>query len=253
MPADLDQLSQALRRQWGLIHTWIEPLGSDLFGMADSPSALPQWSNRDLVAHLGRAMQALTVCTPSPTGTNPLKLAEYLGLAQHAAPAITDITQALAQDLGEDLIPGVDRLARESFAQLDLLIAEAGKIPGVSDAADLVVQARRAPVTLRTMVVSRLIELVVHADDLVHSLDHVVDARGSANPIDPESLALVADELLSIVITRGGWSLTVADPQLWVRLAAGRTPYDVDDLALALEPEYTSEGVPDLGLMMPLL
>lgn len=253
MSVDFDQLSAALRRQWTLIHDWLAPLGPNLLGMAEQPSVLPDWSNRDLVAHLGRVMQALTVCTTAPGGTNPIKLAEYLGLAHDASSAITEVTHALAQDLGDDPLPGISRLAREAFTHLDELVVESDKISGVSDAGDLVVHARRAPVTLRTMVVSRLIELVVHGDDLVRSLGSVVDVRGSANPVDSEALDIVADELLDIVITRGGWSLSVASPTLWVRLATGRIPYDVDELAVALEPNYTSEGVPDLGLMLPIL
>jgi len=54
-------------------------------------------------------------------------------------------------------------------------------------------------------------------------------------------------------VARGGWDLEVSDPRRWVRLAAGRQPYDVDELAIALHARYTSDAVPDLGRMLPLL
>ena len=54
-------------------------------------------------------------------------------------------------------------------------------------------------------------------------------------------------------MARGGWSLEIADARLWVRLATGRQAYDVDQLAVALHPRYTSDGVPDLGRMLPIL
>jgi len=73
------------------------------------------------------------------------------------------------------------------------------------------------------------------------------------DPVDPGALALVAEVLLDVVVARGGWSLEVADARTWVRLAAGRVPYDVDVLAEALHPQYTSDAVPDLGRMLPVL
>ena len=109
------------------------------------------------------------------------------------------------------------------------------------------VQARRGPVLLSTMTVSRVLELVVHADDLARSVPRGVD------PVEPGALQLVADALLRVVVARGGWDLEVSDPRRWVRLAAGRQPYDLDELAIALHARYTSDAVPDLGRMLPLL
>jgi hypothetical protein len=98
-----------------------------------------------------------------------------------------------------------------------------------------------------------VLELVVHADDLGRSVQRARGAGPGQDPVDPGALRLVADALLDIVVARGGWSLEVDDARRWVRLAAGRTPYDVDELARALRPEHTSEAVPDLGRMLPLL
>ena len=103
------------------------------------------------------------------------------------------------------------------------------------------------------MTVSRVIELVVHADDLSASVRRVPGAGAGPDPVDPQALDLVAHELLAIVVARGGWDLEVRDARVWTRLAAGRAPYDVDVLAEALSPRWTGDSVPDLGRMLPLL
>ena len=90
----------------------------------------------------------------------------------------------------------------------------------------------------------------------VHGLEgtrELVDVVGDAAAREPQPQARVAAELLHVVVSRGGWALEVRDPRLWLRLACGRVPYDVDELARALEPVHTSEAVPDLGRMLPLL
>ncbi len=233
MPTDLSTATDALHRQWDLLRGWIDDLDPDV---GDRGSVLGGWNVAELIAHLGRAMEALAVVEAAPEGTVPLTLAEYLGTYAGRAAQISEVTRQLATEIAHDPLGEVDRRAAQAFRRIDEL--------GV----DQVVQARRGPVRLTEMVVSRVIELVVHADDLARSLPHVV-----AQPVDRGALDLVAQALLDIVVARGGWDLEVADPRLWLRLAAGRSPYDVDVLAQALRPVYTSDGVPDLGRLLPVL
>ncbi|MHB1489281.1 mycothiol-dependent maleylpyruvate isomerase [mine drainage metagenome] len=233
MPTDLSTATDALHRQWDLLRGWIEDLDPDV---GNRGSVLGGWNVAELIAHLGRAMEALAVVEAAPDGTVPLTLAEYLGTYAGRAAQISEVTRQLASEIAHDPLGEVDRRAAQAFRRIDEL--------GV----DQVVQARRGPVRLTEMVVSRVIELVVHADDLARSLPQVV-----AQPVDRGALDLVAQTLLDIVVARGGWDLEVADPRLWLRLAAGRTPYDVDVLAQALRPVYTSDGVPDLGRLLPVL
>ncbi|PFG35236.1 maleylpyruvate isomerase N-terminal domain-containing protein [Sanguibacter antarcticus] len=242
MTAGLDQISSALTSQWSRLRSWMVPLGDDLLGARDAPSSLDGWTTGELVAHLGRAMEALTVCTPAPEGTVPLTLAEYLGSYPERAHDISATTRELAQTIAAAPLDAVTSLAEQALARLADLGPDG----------DLVVQARRGPVTLRDMAMSRLIELVVHAHDLVTSLEGTADATGPNNPLERAATALVADELLDIVVRRGGWSLEVTDPTLWIRLATGRTPYNVDDLARAVSPTFTAGSVPDLGRTLPL-
>lgn len=243
MTAGLQQIQTSLTTQWSRMMAWVEPLGDDLLGTSDNPSVLNGWTNGELVAHLGRAMEALVACRPAPAGTIPLTLAEYLGTYPERAADITRVTRELAQEISQDPLAQVDALAQRAFAALDNLGPDG----------DLVVQARRGPIRLRDMAMSRLIELVVHAEDLVDSLKGVADSSGSANPIDRTAQRVVAEELLEIVVARGGWSLELTDPKLWIRLATGRTPYHVGALTQAVAPSYTAGGVPDLGRVLPIL
>ncbi|MDM7830424.1 maleylpyruvate isomerase N-terminal domain-containing protein [Cellulomonas edaphi] len=240
MSATIAEASSALHAQWDRLRGWIAEVVDDEVGAQQS--VLEGWSVAELVAHLGRAMDALAVCTPAPAGTVPLSLAEYLGTYVARAADIAQTTRELAAQISGNPLAWVDQHAAAAFARLD----ELG--PG-----DLTVQARRGPVLLSTMTISRVIELVVHADDLAGSVRRAAAAGAGPDPIDHAALTLVADTLLGIVVARGGWDLEVADEKRWLRLAAGRSPYDVDELARALRPRYTSEGVPDLGLMLPVL
>ena len=238
---DLAAATTALHTQWDVLRRWVGNVVDRRAARAES--VLEGWTVGDLVAHLGRAMDSLTAVDVAPAGTVPLTLAEYLGQYAGRASETAEATRQLAAELGENPLAGVDALAKAAFARLDAL--------GTSD---VVVLARRGPVLLSDMVTSRVLELVVHADDLARSLRDAGRADPSgAGPVDRAALDLVAGALLRIVVARGGWSLEVAEPLTWVRLATGRVPYDVDVLADALTPQYTSDAVPDLGRMLPLL
>lgn len=243
MTADLAEISTALTAQWDRLRTWTAPLGDDLLGARDRPSALEGWTTGELVAHLGRAMEALTVCVPAPPGTVPLTLAEYLGTYPDRAEHVAAATRELAREIAHAPLTEVDALARAALARLGELGPD-GR---------LVVQGRRAPVTLRDMAASRLVELVVHADDLAASLVGTVDSAREASPVDRTAQRIVADELLRIVTTRVGGPLEVVDARLWIRLATGRERYDVDALARAVSTQETATGVPDLGRVLPVL
>jgi hypothetical protein len=236
MPADAVDAVRHLRDEWTLLDRWLRDLGDELDRAASRPSVLEGWSVGELVSHLGQVWQTLAACEPLPPGTVPLSLAEYLRTYPDRADEITAATRAMDARLAPDRLAGVEGLAAEGLARLREL------------AGTRAVQARRGPIRLHDMVVSRVLELVVHADDLARSFPEVV-----ADPVDHDALDAVATELLRVVVAREGWSLEVRDARLWVRLATGREPYHVDRLAEALAPPYTSEAVPDLGRMLPLL
>ncbi|WP_024285754.1 maleylpyruvate isomerase N-terminal domain-containing protein [Cellulomonas sp. KRMCY2] len=233
---ELGRIEDVLRAQWLRLRPWVHGLEEDA---RELPSVLGGWTVEDLVAHLGRAMDALTHARPSAPGTVPLTLGEYVGSYPERAVEIAATTRELAAEIRDDPLPAVDRRVEAALAQLAVL-RDLGPDP--------VVQARRGPILLSEMVLSRLIELVVHADDLARSTH-----RDGPGPVLPEALALVADALLEIAVDRGGWNLEIVDPIAWVRLACGRVPLTVDALAAALQPTYASDSLPDLGTVLPLL
>ena len=233
---ELGQIEDVLRAQWLRLRTWVRGLDED---SRELPSVLGGWTVEDLVAHLGRAMDALTHAQPSVPGTVPLTLGEYVGSYPDRAAEIAAITRDLAVEIRDDPLRAVDRKVDAAFAQLAVL-RDLGPDP--------VVQARRGPILLSEMVLSRLIELVVHADDLARST-----RRDGPGPVLPEALALVATTLLEVAVDRGGWHLEIVDPIAWVRLACGRVPSTIDALAAALQPTYASDSLPDLGAALPLL
>ena len=244
-PRTLDEvthLEQTLREQWLALRGWVGRLDADAVAM---PSVLAGWTVAELVAHLGRAMDALGAAQPTPPGTVPVTLAEYVGGYPERAQAIADFTRELAVEIADDPLASVDRMTEASFAQL-------GVLRGLG--VDPVVQARRAPILLSEMMLSRLIELVVHADDLLRSTRGAPALTGGApGPLLPAAVTLVSDALLEIAVDRGGWEVEVIDELAWIRLACGRVPYSVESLAAALRPAHTAGGLPDLGNQLPLL
>jgi len=230
---ELSQVSQIVREQWDHLRAWIE----DNVDVHDPrPSVLEGWTVAELVAHLARAHRVIPMATADEAGLPAQSLAEYLGGYAGDAASIAEGTREQAREIAEDPLAALDRAAEQAWAALEAF-----------GPADRVVIAKRGPIMLSDLVVTRGVEWVVHADDLARSVG------ATKPPVTRAALDLVAQALLDIVVTRGGWSLEVADALLWVRLAAGRQPYDVDELARALSPTYTADAVPDLGTVLPLL
>lgn len=229
--AELAQVSQVVREQWSALRAWLEQI--DVHD--ERPSVLEGWTVAELVAHLARCHRVIPGAVDAPEGTQAQSLAEYLGGYAADAAGVAEGTREQAREIAADPLAAIDLAARRAWEALEAF--------GPSDR---VVLAKRGPILLSDLVVTRGVEFVVHADDLARSL-------GVKPPITRAALDLIAEAFLDVVITRGGWSLEVADPLLWVRLAAGRQPYDVDELAKALHPTYTADSVPDLGRLLPLV
>jgi hypothetical protein len=238
VPADLAYASAILRDQWGTLRAWVGDLvAADGPRLAQVPSVLAGWSVADLVAHVGRSLDALAVVTPAPDARPPLTLAQYVGGYAAGAADIAEGTRGLAVEIAADPLGALDVMARAAFDHLAAL------------GDDRVVLARRGPVRLSVLVVSRVLELVVHADDLVRS----VRPQGPA-PIDPPALTLVADALVGVLAQRTGVPVvTVTDPLAWVRLACGRVPADARAAAAAVRVTARGWGASDVARLLPLL
>jgi uncharacterized protein (TIGR03083 family) len=236
MATDLATTDHLLRTQWLRLREWLEDLDDDATA---APSVVPGWTVAEIVAHVGRVMDALAVTQPADGDGRPVSLGAYLALTVDRAERIDTITRELAQQITDDPLAALDRHAEDAFAQLQVLRALAP---------DPVVRTRVAEIRLSDLVLSRLLELVVHGDDLDRSLP----AQPGDIVID-DAVEAVSEALLEITAARGGWELEVVEPRAWVRLACGRTPLDAGSIGAAVRPRYTSDATPDLTGVLPLV
>lgn len=235
---DVVVLEDLLRAQWLRLRDWVDRTE---LASATTPSVLAGWTVADVVGHLGRAMSVLSAAQPADPGTVPLTLAEYVRGYPDDAAGNAERTRTFAREIADDPLREVERMAEDAFAQLVTL-------RGLGT--DPVVRVGRGPVQLSTLVVSRLLELVVHGDDLARSA-HLVP--GDPGPLEAGAVDVVADALLGVLVDRGGWAVDVDDPLTWIRLACGRVPLDGTTLARALDTRHTGDSLPDLGTVLPLL
>ena len=176
------------------------------------PVGLGDWTVRELVAHLGLGIGLARFVTAAAPGADPLSLGEYVRAYPPAADQIAGMTREISATFGDDLVGGFRRTAAEAFAALDA-------IPGE------VLQARRGPIARDDYLLTRLLELVVHGDDLQRALGRT-DA-----PLLPEAVATVADALATAYEERAAQP-PAEDGLTWIRLATGRVPSDDPHLPL---------------------
>ena len=176
------------------------------------PVGLGDWTVRELVAHLGLGIGLCRFVGTAPPDAVPLTLGEYVRAYPPAADQIAGMTRDFSAEFGDDLVGGLRRTAAEAFAALDVLPGE-------------VLQARRGPITRHDYLMTRLLELVVHGDDLQRALGRT-DA-----PLQPVAVKAVSDALAAAYAERSGHATDDSGLE-WIRRAAGRVP-DVDpDLPL---------------------
>ncbi len=246
-----------------VLHRCIDSVGEAIGDLTPAqlatPSVLPGWSVRDLTAHLVVVADSVCHIEPLPANAGVLSISEYLaGYADRAA-RIDSLTHDAEAEL-TDVPAAYQERWDDALARLDDL-ADVDKV-----------LARRGAARLADLVVTRIIELVVHSDDLARSLPQV---RLAAPPADAERL--VARVLLDVLAFRHpGRTLEVrvppvaavqclpgprhtrgtppgvveTDPGTWVRLASGRLGW-----APALEQGLvTASGQrADLSAVLPLL
>jgi len=237
-------LDADLVEQWDAVVDWLRTLDDEVF---DTPSPLPGWRVRDLVAHLGEAMGVLARARPADEedaardvaghrGHHERRhdLASYLASYADNADGIHARAVEVANEQAEDPAAAVEEKGAAALAHLARLRAD-----GVAT-----VRVRRGVVPLDQLVTTRLVELVVHADDLSRSA-HVVAA------VDPTARTIVSDALAAIVRRRSGSDVEVGDERAWVRLATGRLGWD--QRGDALRSGNLAEGLPDLRAHLPLV
>ncbi|WP_030906070.1 maleylpyruvate isomerase family mycothiol-dependent enzyme [Streptomyces sp. NRRL F-5126] len=251
---DHERTRAALLAQFEHAREAVRALAPDQYTL---PTGLGTWTVRELAAHLTMAVEVVNSAleVPEPVGPAVPLLDWPFGTASRAS-TIADRVDALAA-------------AREP-EELFTTVAERAErlLPGASG--DRLLVTSSGPMRLTDYLVTRIVELVVHTDDLNR-------AAGLSVPFDRQALAtatrLLADALAvrapgastevrvppyAVVQcvegprhTRGTPPNVVeAGPLVWLRLATGRTTWGE---ALAAAEVSASGERADLSGLLPLM
>ncbi|MGK5639009.1 sterol carrier family protein [Streptomyces sp. URMC 126] len=256
--AALDGQLDALRRA---VHTLCE--GPDAAASLAAPTRLGDWTVRDLIAHIGIALESLPVrlAEPAPDPAEPrVDLRGFLAGMRTGEAAVAAAATTAARSLGDEPAAVAARLD-EAADRLSTAVASAdpaAPLPTVL-----------GPATVADYTLTRLLEAVVHADDLAA-------ATGVPFAHDRQALATVTRMLAdALAVAAPGGSVEVrippfavvqcvegprhtrgtppnvveTDPLTWIRLASGRA-----DWAAAVEDALVSASGEraDLSGQLPL-
>lgn len=244
-----------LESTWAAVRGAVEELP---VGWPERASVLPGWTVGDVVAHLGRGLDVLAGCTAAGAEVAPLSLRAYLRRCAQNAAQIGELTRALRIATRGDPLAALDAAWRRAVAVLDGL--------GPSDR---VVRAGRGPLMLGDLLASRVLELVVHADDISSSIPERPPLRVPVPAVTLTGKVLLAAfteacpgdavelDVSDLGVTRlgpagGAPGLVRTDRLTWIRLACGRLswPEAVRRHQLSVQPALPS---PDLSAALPLV
>ncbi|MFC1418465.1 maleylpyruvate isomerase family mycothiol-dependent enzyme [Streptacidiphilus cavernicola] len=239
--------------------------GPDAAARLDGPTGLGSWRVRELVAHLGSVFDSLSGNLGLDAGPGePLSPTDWVAATRSGAPAIADHAE-------EQAAGAYGGPPAELAAALDASVDRALRLLAEEHAPGLRIPIRFGPMLLSDYLVTRLVETVVHGDDLAAAL-------GTDLPHDRQALAaatrLLADALAAqapggavelrippfAVVqcvagprhTRGTPPNVVeTSPLVWIRLATGRRSWaeavDVAELTASGERSDLSPLLPVMG------
>jgi uncharacterized protein (TIGR03083 family) len=169
----------------------------------EAPSALAEFSCQGLAGHLLRAMRTvetyLDQAEPDPSGGEVLSAAEYYAeVFRSAGAAAADVNSDFNRGIRQRSLEAAPKTADELPAQWTAMAGRlrthlAGVMPG-----RLVEVYGGLVLTLDGYLVTRLIELVVHADDLAVSLGVELPS------LPPAATGLVVGTLVDVARIRHG-------------------------------------------------
>jgi uncharacterized protein (TIGR03083 family) len=231
-PRPLEQTAAAYVEQAEALFDWLDTLAPEDF---TQPAVLPDWDVRMLVGHVLLIHAGLLDRLPSHADGPAVPMHLYVSRYRPAVEQITDRTIATAADL----TPAQLLAALREVPDIRAAVAE------LSPTA--VISAGRGPITVADWLTTRLIELVVHCDDLSRSLPSRPPAslvRGALATVTRTLAEILAAQVpgRSVEVrippfvavqavpgprhTRGTPSNVVeTDPVTWLRLATGRSRF----------------------------
>ncbi|MDQ3481725.1 MAG: maleylpyruvate isomerase N-terminal domain-containing protein [Actinomycetota bacterium] len=204
-------MEELLRRQWESLLAWLDQI--EVAKYSDMSTGLGDWTVGDLVAHLGLSLSLAADVGEASADVDVLSIGQYVAAYPPAADEIAAMTQQTRAALGPDTVRGLREIGErvwQAVARYD----------------QARVLARRGAMGTSDYLATRLIELVVHGDDLWRVLGL------GATPVIPEALRTVSTVLADAYRERTGVVLNPADDLAWVRAACGRQASD--DPALPL-------------------
>lgn len=143
--------SDDLLAQSQALLTWLRDLPDDAYAR---PTVLPDWDTRTLVGHLVLIVRGLSRVLALPSRERPLAAYAYVANYRTSVDAIAASTAETTGDhSGPELVERLDEAIRTAADALS------GSYPPV-------LQAPRGPIKAEDWIETRLVDLVVHADDL---------------------------------------------------------------------------------------
>ncbi|MEU8515170.1 sterol carrier family protein [Kitasatospora sp. NPDC048722] len=254
----------ALAAQTGALRAAVRGLTAE---QLDLPTRLGEWTVRELLAHLAVQLDFVPAHLDDPLqGRPPLDLTGWVAAVGTVAPLLDE----QARERAAADFTGAPAAVAEAFGRAADALTGLLERPEAADPARRF-EIRLGSMTLADMLVTRLVETVVHADDLA-------DALGpDAFPHDRQAVAAVTRLLADALAARapgGAVELRIppyavvqavegprhtrgtppnvveTDPLTWIRLATGRTAWAaaVDAAAVSASGERS-----DLSAYLPVL
>ena len=158
---------EALLEQSRTSLAWLQGLPTEAF---ERPTVLPGWSVRQLAGHLVLVHAGLAQSLDQPTKEVALPIHEFVTRYRRDVEMIMAATlEASAGLTGPEVLARLESAIDDLAARLDA---------GVE--MSRVISTRRGPTTIEDYVATRIVELVIHTDDLNRSLPEVA-ASGAAS------------------------------------------------------------------------
>jgi uncharacterized protein (TIGR03083 family) len=246
-----------LLAQSSRVRDWLAQLNEADFAR---PSVLDGWDVRMLLAHLVLIHVGLVTILESPSAQVPLATGEFVRRYRRDVEQLAAATERAAGDLApKELLEGLERAIPE------IERAVAAGVPGV-------VESPRGPTRGIDFLRTRVVELIVHSDDLSRSLPErdpiPMDRAALAGAVRTLAEALTeqapgrSDEVrvppfvaVQAIAgprhTRGTPPNVVEmEPLTWIRLATGRMAWAE---ALSMAQVRASGSRADLSEVLPLL
>jgi uncharacterized protein (TIGR03083 family) len=169
----------ALLAQGQALSAWLEQLDPGDF---DRRSVLPGWDVRTLVGHLALVVDGFDLVLHRPSQERPVPAAE---LVRRYRRDVAQIEARTREVTGE--APGPALVEKFAAGLEDLAATLAGPLPSV-------IESPRGPASALDFTETRVVEFVVHSDDLTRSLSERPGA-----PIERTALASVSRTLTAIL------------------------------------------------------